>query len=60
MEMTRTDFARWIFFAVICWVATAAYAGSPIGVIVGGLYVLIACTATIADVVGKRGGNEEE
>lgn len=59
MEMTRVDFARWIFFAVICWIATAAYAGSLIGVIVGSLYVLIACTATVADTI-RKGENEEE
>ena len=57
--MTRADFARWIFFAVICWIATAAYAGSTIGVILGSLYVLIACTATVADAI-RKGENEEE
>lgn len=59
MMMTRTDFARWLLFAVICWTFVAAYAGNLIFVIMGALYVLIASVATVVDVMENRGGKEE-
>lgn len=60
MEMSRTDFARWLLFAVVCWTFVAAYAGSVIGVILGALYVVAALIGTLIDEIERNNHGEED